>query len=68
MLTRTKFAAEDSYCREKMIVYGQDKAKTWRLINDISKRKRKNKNSITCLKGKKGRTVNWKNMVFKERC
>ena len=63
LLTRTKFIAEDSYYREKMIEYGQDKAKTWRLINEISKRKRKNKTSIACLKGNNGKTLHDKREI-----
>ena len=63
LLTRTKLIAEDSYYREKMIEYGQDKAKTWRLINEISKRKRKNTTSITCLKGKNGKTLHDKREI-----
>ena len=42
------------YYEEKSILYGQDKAKTWQLINEISNRKRKKGATIKSIKNKKG--------------
>ena len=42
------------YYEEKSILYGQDKAKTWQLINEISNRKRKKGANIKSIKNKKG--------------
>ena len=46
MLTRTKRNAYENYYRDKIARYGQDKSKTWKFINEISKRKRNSKTSI----------------------
>ena len=54
LLTRTKSKAYENYYREKLIEYGQDKSKTWRLINEISKRKRNEKRSIKNMVCKNG--------------
>ena len=54
LLTRTKAKAYDNYYREKIALYGQNKAKTWRFINEISKRKRNKKTSIKSIIDKKG--------------
>ena len=53
-LTRIKEKSRLMYYREKSILYGQDKAKTWQLINEISNRKRKKGASIKSIKTKKG--------------
>ena len=55
LLTRTKANAYDNYYREKLALYGQDKAKTWRLINEITKRKRNNKTSVKNIIDKDGK-------------
>ena len=54
LLSRTKSKAYDNYYREKIALYGQNKAKTWRLINEISKRKRTKKSSIKGICNKDG--------------
>ena len=57
ILTRTKKKAHDDYYREKLAEYGHNKSKTWRLINEISKRKRNTKTSITEMVDKGGKTI-----------
>ena len=42
MLTHIKVKAMNMYYRDLSHLYGQDKAKTWQLVNEISNRKRKN--------------------------
>ena len=42
------------YYREKAELYGHDRAKMWRLVNEISNRKRKNPNFIKCLCNENG--------------
>ena len=39
-MTHLIFKAKIKYYRERSIIYGADKAKTWKLINEISHRKR----------------------------
>ena len=43
VLTHIKVKAENMYYRDKSILYGQDKAKTWQLVNEISNRKKKSR-------------------------
>ena len=54
LLSRTKKKAYDEYYREKIALYGQNKSKTWNLINEISKRKRSKKSVIKGICNKKG--------------
>ena len=41
LLTKLLRKAKDKYYIDKFILYGQDKAKTWQLVNEITNRKRK---------------------------
>jgi len=54
LLTKTKHKAEQLYYRNLSILYGQNKSKTWKLINEISKRKRKSNVTIKSLIDKDG--------------
>ena len=53
-LTHIKKKSKYKYYKEKSILYGQDKAKTWQLVNEISNRKRKKGAKIKSVKNKKG--------------
>jgi len=44
LLTHLKKKAEIMYYQDKAKLYGQDKSKTWQLVNEISNYKRKEKN------------------------
>ena len=46
--------ARNLYYREKAVLYGRDKSKTWMLINEISRRKRKKNTTIKCIRDKEG--------------
>ena len=54
LLTRLKIKAKNSYYAELAISYGNDKSKIWRLINEITKRKKSNNHSIKSIVDKKG--------------
>ena len=54
MLTKIKHKAEQLYYRNLSILYGQNKSKTWKLVNEISKRKRKSNIAIKSLIDKDG--------------
>jgi len=54
ILTRTKAKAYESYYYQKVQEYGQDKAKTWRLINEIARRKKNKRSSVDCIVDKNG--------------
>ena len=54
LLTRLKTKAKNSYYAELAISYGNDKSKIWRLVNEITKRKKINNHSIKSLLDKKG--------------
>ena len=41
--------AYDEYCKQKIARYGEDKAKTWRLLNEIMNRKKKKREKINIL-------------------
>ena len=58
VLRNIKRKAYEQYYREKIEKYGHDKSKTWGLINEISKRSRRKKASIKCLKGENGSKIN----------
>ena len=50
LLTRTKKAAYEDYYQKKITLYGKNKSKTWELINEITKRKRKSKTLVKSVK------------------
>ena len=54
LLTHLKKKAEIMYYRNKAKLYGQDKSKTWQLVNEISNYKRKVKTNIKCIIDKDG--------------
>ena len=54
LLTHLKKKAEIMYYRNKAKLYGQDKSKTWQLVNEISNYKRKVKTNINCIIDKNG--------------
>ncbi len=54
LLTHLKKKAEILYYRNKAKLYGQDKSKTWQLVNEISNYKRKEKTNIKCIIDKDG--------------
>ena len=49
LLTHLKKKAEILYYRNKAKLYGQDKSKTWQLVNEISNYKRKVKTNVKCI-------------------
>ena len=54
VLTHLIKKAEFLYYRGLSIIYGNDKSKTWKLVNEISYGKRKKGCSITALLNKDG--------------
>ena len=54
LLTQLKIKAKNKYYYELAISYGNDKSKVWRLVNEITKRKRMTKNSIKSIADKHG--------------
>ena len=56
-LTHLKDKARKKYYKDKSELYGQDKAKAWQLINEISNRKRKKGSSIKSIKNKNGNVL-----------
>ena len=54
LLTRLKTKAKNSYYAELAISYGNDRSKIWRLVNEITKRKKINNHSIKSIVDKKG--------------
>ena len=57
MLAKIKKRAMLEYDKQKFAEYGHDKAKTWRYINAIMKRKRKARSSIKKIKNKDGKDI-----------
>ena len=57
IFTKTKKMAYYLYYREKAILYGHNKGKVWKLINEISNRKRKKSKSIKCIHDKNGKAI-----------
>ena len=57
LLTRIKIKAKNKYYYELAISYGNDKSKTWRLVNEITKRRRSTKNSVKSIVDKHGRKL-----------
>ena len=45
------------YDKQKLADHGHDKAKTWRYVNDIMKRKKKARSSIRNIRNKKGEDI-----------
>ena len=54
LLTRLKSRAKNNYYADLAIQYGNDKSKIWRLVNEITKRKRITNNSIKSIIDKNG--------------
>ena len=54
LLTKVKHKAEYTYYKNLSILYGHNKSKTWKLINDIAQRKRKTGPQIKTLKDTNG--------------
>ena len=46
LLTKLKRKAEANYYAQKFDSYGQNKSKTWQLVNEIAKRKRKSNSNL----------------------
>ena len=57
MLAKIKKRAMLEYDKQKFTEYGHDKAKTWRYINEIMKRKRKARSSIKKIRNKDGKDI-----------
>ena len=54
LVARMKVKAYNDYYKEKIARYGEDKAKTWRIINEITNRKRRKGSDIKCIKTASG--------------
>ena len=54
LLAKLKQNAHEEYYRNKIAENGEDKAKTWRLINEIVNRNKKKKDPIKCLVDENG--------------
>ena len=57
LFTKLKKKAHNDYFRDKAALYAHDKTRTWQLINEISKRKVKRRNSIRFLYNKHGQKL-----------
>ena len=57
VLNKLKKTAKNNYYKEKIASYGQNKSKTWKLINQIGKRKRKSTCTIHSLHNKRGHKI-----------
>ena len=51
------------YDRQKIADYGNDKAKTWRYVNELMKRKRKTRSSIKNIRNSEGKMISEENEV-----
>ena len=49
ILDKVKIKAENNYYREKSELYGRDRSKTWRLVNEITSYKKKKSTIIKSL-------------------
>ena len=59
LLTSLKRKAKENYYKEKLIEFGQNKSKTWQIINEITSRKRKcNQNIPKTIMNKYGMKTN----------
>ena len=65
ILTKLKIKAQQNYYSELAVRYGNNKSKIWRLINEISNRKRKMKNNIKVLVDKDGRKLTEPTLITK---
>ena len=63
MLKKLKRQAELLYDRERIAKYGNDKSKTWQLINNIMKRKKKSRTVIKSLRDKNGVKISEPNEI-----
>ena len=57
LLTLLKKKSHDNYYREKLNLYGQNKSKTWKIINEITKRKKIRKCNIKYIVNENGSTL-----------
>ena len=57
LYTKLKDIARINYYTHLAELYGNNKSKTWQLVNEISKRKRKMKNSVKCVRNKHGKKL-----------
>ena len=55
--TRLKFKARNNYYAELAIEYGNDKSKIWRLVKEITNRKKSTNNTIKVIVDKAGRKL-----------
>ena len=65
MLTKVKTKARQNHYSELAVLYGNNKSKIWRLINDISKRKRASNSNIKALVDKNGRKLTDPTLITK---
>ena len=63
VLSKLKRQEYNKYYKEKIAKYGEDKAKTWRLINEITNRKKKKNKSIDFLIDKHGNRIENKDQI-----
>jgi len=54
LLSRLKFRAKNNYYADLAVQYGNDKSKIWRLVKEITKKKRNTNNSIKSINDKNG--------------
>ena len=57
ILDKVKIQAENNYYREKSELYGRDRSKTWRLVNEITSYKKKKSTIIKSLIDKNGQQL-----------
>ena len=57
LLTRLKFKARNNYYAELAIQYGNDKSKIWRLVKEITNKKKSTNNTIKVIVDKAGRKL-----------
>ena len=57
LLTRLKFKARNNYYAELAIEYGNDKSKIWRLVKEITNKKKSTNNTIKVIVDKAGRKL-----------
>ena len=57
ILSRAKKTAYENYYRKKIALYGQDKSKTWKFVNEISKQERNSKSSLKCIIDENGKML-----------
>ena len=57
ILDKVKIKAENEYYKQKSELYGRDKSKTWRLINEITNYKKKKSTIIKSIIDKTGQLL-----------